>query len=58
MIVVIMKNCRAFRSHHDPGIMITGIKITGIEGAGLGDWSAEEDEKGRTAVEFRAGSRE
>jgi hypothetical protein len=26
MITMIMKNCRAFRSHHDPGIMIAMIK--------------------------------
>jgi hypothetical protein len=26
MIPVIMKVCRAFRSHHDPGIMIARIK--------------------------------
>jgi hypothetical protein len=23
---VIMKNCRTFRSHHDPGLMIAWIK--------------------------------
>jgi len=25
MIAVIMKNCRAFRSHHDPGVMFAWI---------------------------------